>query len=97
MKTIIAGSRTVSDYQTFQDAMQKSGVKITVVIRGGAKGVVLWPNEPRMLGKKNAVPLPRYPAEWKRYGRRAGQIRNRLMAENAEALIAIWDGKRRGM
>jgi hypothetical protein len=45
---------------------------------------------------ENGIPNTRYPADWKRYGRKAGPIRNRLMAENAEALIAIWDGKSRG-
>lgn len=33
-----------------------------------------------------------YPADWKKYGRRAGSIRNIEMAQNAEALLAVWDG-----
>ena len=39
MKTIIAGSRTVSDYQTIEQAIRQSGFTITEVISGGAKGV----------------------------------------------------------
>lgn len=30
------------------------------------------------------------------YGKRAGHIRNRQMAECSEALIALWDGKSKG-
>jgi predicted Rossmann fold nucleotide-binding protein DprA/Smf involved in DNA uptake len=34
----------------------------------------------------------RFPADWNKHGRGAGMIRNRLMAHNADALIAVWDG-----
>ncbi len=37
-----------------------------------------------------------YPAAWDTYGLKAGYIRNEEMADNADALIAIWDGKSRG-
>lgn len=38
-----------------------------------------------------------YPAEWEVYGRkRAGSIRNMQMAQNAEALLALWDGESPG-
>jgi hypothetical protein len=37
-----------------------------------------------------------FPADWKTHGKAAGPIRNRQMAKNAEALIALWDGNSRG-
>lgn len=37
-----------------------------------------------------------FPAHWRRWGAAAGPIRNRLMAERADALIAVWDGESRG-
>ena len=37
-----------------------------------------------------------YPADWKKYGRAAGPIRNEQMANIANALIAFWDGKSKG-
>ncbi|MFD1444284.1 hypothetical protein [Thermoactinomyces vulgaris] len=40
--------------------------------------------------------IARYPAEWKKYGKKAGPLRNAKMAENADALVAFWDGKSRG-
>ncbi len=55
---------------------------------------------PDMLGerwaKENGVPIERFPADWERYRRRAGYVRNELMADNAEALLALWDGRSRG-
>lgn len=35
-------------------------------------------------------------ADWERYGKAAGYIRNKEMAQNADALVAFWDGESRG-
>jgi hypothetical protein len=37
-----------------------------------------------------------FPADWRLYGRSAGMIRNRQMANYADALLAIWDGRSPG-
>lgn len=37
-----------------------------------------------------------FPANWNTYGKRAGYIRNVEMAQNADALVAFWDGQSRG-
>lgn len=39
--------------------------------------------------------LTQFPADWT-HGKAAGPIRNRQMAEYADALLLIWDGKSRG-
>ena len=53
-----------------------------------------------MLGKRYAneqgIPVESYPADWNRHGRSAGYIRNHEMLENADALIAFWDGRSKG-
>jgi hypothetical protein len=46
--------------------------------------------------EQHGIPVMRFPADWKRYGRRVGSIRNQKMAEYAEALVAVWDGRSRG-
>ena len=33
-----------------------------------------------------------YPADWDRYGKAAGPMRNEKMAQNADALILFWNG-----
>jgi len=66
---------------------------ITEVVSGGAKGVdrlgELW-------AQKRNIPITRFPAEWNKYGKRAGYIRNKEMALYADALLAIWDGESKG-
>lgn len=37
-----------------------------------------------------------YPAEWSKFGKRAGPIRNELMAQDCDAVLAVWDGRSRG-
>jgi hypothetical protein len=45
---------------------------------------------------ENGLPCDRFPAEWRKWGRRAGYLRNLQMAQHADALIAIWEGSSPG-
>jgi hypothetical protein len=40
--------------------------------------------------------LTRFPANWDKYRKAAGIIRNEEMAAYADGLIAFWDGESRG-
>lgn len=99
MKTIIAGSRTIASYEVVQKAVllaQGAGLEITEVVSGKARGIDTLGEE---WAKANNIPVAEFPvraADWKRYGKRAGYLRNQQMGEYADALIAIWDGKSRG-
>ena len=89
MKTIIAGSRDINDFQVVDHAINSSGFIITEVVSGTARGV---DKEGEGWASLNNVPIKRFPADWKQFGRGAGHKRNAAMAEYADALIAIWDG-----
>jgi len=95
MRTIIAGGRNFTDYEDLVETIRFTDNIWTIseVLSGGAKGAdylgEVW-------ASANNVPVQRYPAEWDKYGKGAGFIRNSQMAENAEALIAFWDGESRG-
>lgn len=93
MRTIIAGSRNVSNFKDIQDAVEFSGFRITTVLSGGANGADSLGEE---WAAEELLPLEVYPADWERYGRGAGFKRNALMASKADALIAVWDGKSHG-
>ena len=41
-------------------------------------------------------PVKKFPADWGGLGKRAGYLRNEQMADYADALIAVWDGKSKG-
>ena len=97
-KTIIAGGRDFMDYNLLKEKVNKilQEKKVThkiVIISGCARGA-------DTLGLRyateNAFDVEKYPAEWGNYGKKAGYMRNVEMAENADAIIAFWDGKSKG-
>ena len=93
MRTIIAGSRTITDPQILLDALKKIDWEISQVVCGMARGAdelgYRW-------AKANNIPIAEFPADWRRYGKSAGSRRNAEMARNADALRALWDGESRG-
>lgn len=97
MKLIIAGSRNFSDWQYFIDHFCKLPEWLlntfNEVISGGAKGV---DSLGERLAQSCGIKLTRFPADWEKYGKKAGMIRNAQMAEYADGLIAFWDGKSPG-
>ena len=93
MKVIIAGSRQINDPALVEAAVAKSGFEIGEVVSGGARGVDALAER---WGKAQGVPVRVFKADWEKHGRAAGPIRNRAMADYADALIAIWDGQSRG-
>ena len=96
MKLIIAGSRNTAD------AVDEVGCalwefELTYAVAelvSGASGNVDLAGEE--WARENNIPVKRFPADWAKHGKAAGPIRNREMAEYADALIAVWDGKSKG-
>lgn len=97
-KVIIAGSRGFSNYKLLREQCnkflrEKRKTSNIIVVSGHARGA-------DTLGEKYAqdegFTLEIYPAQWKKFGNRAGYRRNEQMAEVADALIAFWDGSSKG-
>ena len=88
-KIIVAGSRTLKSYNLVENIITFSGFNITELICGMAKGIdmtaYIW-------AKKNNIPVKEMPANWEKYGKRAGLLRNEEMAKAADGAIIIWDG-----
>ncbi len=98
-RVIIAGTRDFKDYEllkSYCDYMlsrkAQSGEEI-VIISGGATGADTLGEQ---YAKERGYSLQQFPAQWEKYGKRAGPMRNKEMAENADALIAYWNGESRG-
>ena len=97
MKTIIAGSRDIVMPGILTDVIfyvkDYYDLSVTSIVSGCARGV-------DKLGEQFAtdrgIKLFKYPADWNKYGKKAGYLRNIKMAQSSEALIALWDGKSRG-
>lgn len=93
MRTIIAGSRSISDPEILLHAIEDMEWEITLVLCGEARGVDLMG---KLWAQLEDIPYECYPPDWERHGKKAGLKRNIEMARNAEALLAIWDGKSSG-
>jgi len=93
MKLAIIGSRTFNDYKLLQEILEQHKSKITLVVSGAAKGA-------DSLGEKwaleNNIQTLIFPAEWGKYGKRAGYIRNEDIIKNCDYCIAFWDGESKG-
>jgi glycerophosphoryl diester phosphodiesterase len=89
MKVIIAGSRTITDYELVRRAVLASGMDITEVVSGGAKGVDRLGEQ---WARRNQRRYVVFPADWARQGTAAGYKRNEQMALYAGGLVAVWDG-----
>lgn len=64
-----------------------------VIVSGGAPGVDTWAEEAADLyGLAKSI----HPAKWDELGRAAGPIRNALIVQEADRMIAVWDGVSRG-
>ena len=108
MNTIVAGSRKGVTLKDVWQAMKDAPWDITAVLSGKAKGA---DELGETIAKAHHIPVYPYPADWKNidvpgaiirknqygtYNMLAGHQRNEKMAKNADALIAIWDGKSKG-
>lgn len=105
MKLIIAGGRDFhagideellkEHYQIGLTELDRVNEKydITEVVCGKAKGAdtfgELWAID-------NDIRVTYFPADWVRYKKRAGPIRNEQMGDYADMLVAFWDGKSTG-
>ena len=95
-KVIIAGGRDYNNYQqmiTMMDAYLKNKHPYVTIISGGAKGA-------DSLGERYAAlrgyPLIVMKADWDKYFKRAGYLRNEDMLGIANASVCFWNEVSKG-
>ena len=93
MKTIIAGTRNFNDYQFLKEKIDNLDINITEIVSGTARGADILGER---YAREHNIPVKRFPADWEKYGKGAGFIRNEQMGNYADYLIAFWDSKSRG-
>lgn len=91
MKIAVVGSRKFNDYDLLKEKL--SAYQIDVIISGGAVGADLLAERYAL---ENQIETLIFPADWDIHGRSAGLIRNKLIVESCDYLIAFWNGKSRG-
>lgn len=95
-RVIIAGGRNFDDYVILKRTMDKLLANIAggiVVVCGMARGADALGEQYAM---EKGYEVNYFPADWDKYGKSAGYRRNEQMAQNADALVAFWDGQSRG-
>jgi len=100
-KIIVAGSRTITDWFEVNrtilfgltELVDLKDFNDIEIVSGRARGIDILGER---YAKENNLKLKLFPADWDQYGKRAGYLRNKQMAEYADSLILIWDGKSRG-
>lgn len=89
----MAGSRGFNDYALLDKELRimlKGKLpKEVEIVSGTARGADSMGEK---FAKSTGCNIRRMPAEWDKYGRSAGYIRNAEMADYADACIVFWDG-----
>ena len=96
MKLAIVGGRDLNDYTLLANTIFSSLCPIdfiTEIVSGGAKGVDTLVGN---FAENNGIPLKVFPAEWNKYGKSAGFIRNQTIVDNCDMVLAFWNGESRG-
>ena len=95
MKVAVVGSRSFRNEFVMAENLDKiHQIKpITLIISGGAVGADTYAAE---WAKYRNIPTLIFKPDWKKYGKRAGFIRNTDIVTNADTVVAFWDGESRG-
>lgn len=97
IRLAIVGSRTFNNYNTVVDVLsclkRDYGYNYIEIVSGGAKGADAFAEHYAM---ENDIKLTVFPADWKKYGRRAGFIRNVDIIKNCDVCVCFWDGESHG-
>lgn len=79
-------------YQPVPTEAQRFPRELPLVISGGARGVDTWAVDE---AEQWDLPVHVFHADWSQ-GAGAGLVRNQLIVDAADLVVAFWDGKSRG-
>lgn len=89
MRVAVIGSRSL----TVKNLEKYLPPDTTEIVSGGARGV---DRSAREYAKANGIKLTEFLPEYEKYGRKAPLLRNITIIQNADLVLAFWDGQSRG-
>ena len=99
MRVAIVGGRDYDeDFDVFDDLLNNTITEHTKsngieIVSGGARGV---DSMAERYAEHHGLTMKVFKADWDRYSRSAGYIRNAEIAKYSDMCIALWDGKSKG-
>jgi len=95
MKIAIVGSRQCDAQPAVEYLISSLAAKDpnTTIVSGGARGVDSWAAE---AAKRAGLKVETYLPDWQTHGKGAGFIRNTVIVEESDKVIAFWDGMSTG-
>ena len=97
IRLIVAGGRDFADYQSLKTKLdyflKDRRCDDIEIISGTARGADQLGER---YAKERGLELVRCPAEWDKFGKRAGYLRNSHMATLATHCVCAWDGSSSG-
>lgn len=87
----VVGTRTFSDYKLLKKTL--TGFDIKEIVSGGCSGADTMAER---YAHHYGISLRVFPADWKKHGKAAGPIRNSLIAQYCDFVVAFWDGESPG-
>jgi hypothetical protein len=96
-KVAVIGSRSLTDQKLVFDYLDLNYDRIKMIVSGGAAGADTMAQE---WAKERGFPVLVFYPRWKErdgtHNRGAGFKRNRSIVEEADVVVAFWDGKSNG-
>ena len=93
MRVVITGSRSWTNFRAIHSRLAELP-RESEVLHGAARGADRLAGE---AATSLGLWVEEHPADWERYGKRAGYIRNAEMLDRGPDLVlAFWDGESKG-
>jgi predicted Rossmann fold nucleotide-binding protein DprA/Smf involved in DNA uptake len=91
MKVAIIGSRNLSP--AMERLLEELPAGVSEIVSGGARGI---DRVAEALARSQGLALTVHRPDYDRFGRGAPLRRNRTIVQEADMVLAFWDGKSRG-
>jgi hypothetical protein len=91
MKVAVIGSRSFNDYERLKDTLSK--IDVSLLVSGGANGADKLGEQ---YANENNIPTKIFLPDWEKHGKAAGFLRNTDIINEAELVVAFWDGSSNG-
>lgn len=97
-RVVVAGCRNYNNYEEAKNYIDYCISRIKseytlIFVSGGCKGA---DSLGERFANENGFLIERYEADWEKYGKGAGPLRNYKMAQTGDYFICFWDGISKG-